>query len=301
MNFQYRMEGIEAWSPPTEQQTVLYPRLAPGTYRFLVRAASSDGVATETTPASVTLTIPRPVWARWWFLATAAAGIILAVHAAYRYRLGQLLEIERIRTRLAMDLHDDIGSALSQVAVMSAVAKQRAGGQQGLAELLERIAERSRQVMDTMSDVVWAINPERDSLRDLAQRMRRFTAETLEGQDIELQLELPPESVDVRLGAEVRREVFLIFKEGINNLVRYAKCSRATVGLHVEGASLVLTVRDDGVGFDPAAPSDGLGLRSMRERAGRLGARPQNTAAQHRDPRVLIMAQPLQHRGTVSS
>jgi signal transduction histidine kinase len=272
VSYQYRMDGIDGWSLPTEQSTVLYPRLAPGTYRFLVRVANGERGAADTTPASVTVVIPRPFWATWWFMSAVAGAVVLAAYTLYRHRLARLLEIERIRTRLAMDLHDDIGSALSQVAVMSAVAKQRAEGDHRLADLLERIAERSRQLIDTMSDVVWAINPERDSLRDLAQRMRRFAAETLEAQDIQLQFELPGGNADLRLDAAVRREVFLIFKEAINNLVRYANCTRTVVGLRVEGPSLVLNIQDDGVGFDPDAETDGLGLRSMRDRASRLGA-----------------------------
>ncbi len=268
--YQYTLDGIDSWSPPTDQQTVTYPRLAPGTYRFLVRAVGGSR-APGATPASLTFTIPPPVWARWWFLLAAAALVLSTFHAAYRYRLARLLEIERIRTRLAMDLHDDIGSTLSQVAVLSAVARQRLTADGRLAELLERIADISRQLVDAMSDVVWAINPERDSLRDLAQRMRRFAAETLDSQNVQLGFDGSAANLDARLGAEVRREVFLIFKESIHNLVRYAKCTRVHVGLTIEGPSLVPTVEDDGVGLDTSARVDGLGLRSMRERAGRLG------------------------------
>lgn len=268
---QYMLEGIDAWSPPTDQQVVTYPRLPPGSYRFLVRAVRRDGT-TSTAPATVAFTIPPPIWARWWFLAIVASVVVLAARTAYRARVARLLEIERIRTRLAMDLHDDIGSTLSQVAVLSEVARQRVGEDRPLSEMLERIAEVSRQLVDAMSDVVWAINPDRDSLQDLAHRMRRFAAEVLDTQKIGLRFDAPAENGNVRLGAEVRREVFLIFKESIHNMLRYARCTRADVRLSVPDASLVLTVDDDGVGLGPTVRGEGLGLRSMRERAGRLGA-----------------------------
>jgi signal transduction histidine kinase len=269
--YQYALEGIDAWSPPTEQQLVTYPRLAPGNYRFLVRAVQRDGTPGRS-PASVTFAIPPPIWARWWFLAIVAATVMLAAHAAHRIRTARLLEIERIRTRLAMDLHDDIGSTLSQVAVLSEVARQRAGGDRQVAEPLARIAEISRQLVDAMSDVVWAINPERDSLRELAQRMRGFAAETLDARNIQLRFDAPSGDGDIRLGADVRREMFLIFKEGVHNLLRYAQCTRADISLSLQDGTLVLSIADDGVGLDATVRGGGLGLRSMQERAKRIGA-----------------------------
>ncbi len=277
---QYMLEGIDAWGSPTDQQVVTYPRLPPGSYRFLVRAVRRDGT-TGAAPATVAFTIPPPIWGRWWFIAIVASAVVLVARTAYRARVARLLEIERIRTRLAMDLHDDIGSTLSQVAVLSEVARQGAGGDRRQSERLERIAEVARQLVDAMSDVVWAINPDRDSLQDLAHRMRRFAAEMLDTQDIRLRFDAPAKDGDVRLGAEVRREVFLIFKESIRNMVRHARSTRADVALSVRDTSLVLTVVDDGVGLGPTVRGEGLGptvrgeglgLRSMRERAGRLGA-----------------------------
>jgi Y_Y_Y domain len=193
LRFQYKLDGTDSWSPPTEARNVTYPPLAAGTYRLLVRGVSSDG-RTSPTPASLTFAIPAPLWARWWFLTALASVMVWAVHAAYRYRISRLLEIERIRTGLAMDLHDDIGSTLSQVAVLSEVARARV-----------------------------------DSVRDLQQRMRRFASDTLDAQNIRLRFDAPSEDLNVRLDPHVRREVFLIFKETINNLRRYANCTRAAI------------------------------------------------------------------------
>ena len=267
--YQYRLNGIEAWSPPTAERTVTYPRLAPGTYQFSVRAVRSDG-APGPHQASVGFTIPPPIWGRWWFLALMATGVILGVHAVYRRRLSRLLEIERIRTRLAMDLHDDIGSTLSQVAVLSEVARNRVTQDRRLTELLERLGEISRHLIDAMSDVVWAINPERDSVRDLVQRMRRFGSDTLDSQNIQFRLDAPAEDLSARLDAHLRRDVFLIYKEGITNLARYSKCARADVALQIDRGSMTLTIADDGIGVDSAVRGNGLGLRSMQERAARL-------------------------------
>jgi signal transduction histidine kinase len=171
-----------------------------------------------------------------------------------------------------MDLHDDIGSTLSQVAVLSEVARGRVQGDHNLTDLIGRIADISRQLIDAMSDLVWATNPERDSVRDLQQRMRRFASDTLDAQNIRLRFDAPGDDLNVRLDPHIRREVFLIFKEGINNLRRYAQCKQAQVALQILDSSLVLTMEDDGIGLDPTVHGNGLGLRSMRERAERLRA-----------------------------
>lgn len=148
----------------------------------------------------------------------------------------------------------------------------RVAADRRLNDLLGRIAEISRHLVDAMSDVVWAINPERDSLRDLVQRMRRFASDTLDARDIQLRFTGPDEDLGVRLESDVRREVFLIFKEGINNLLRYANCTSAEVMLRIDRSILVLTITDDGIGVDPVARGGGLGLRSRRERAERMDA-----------------------------
>jgi signal transduction histidine kinase len=283
LRFQYKLDGIDSWSPLTEARNVTYPHLAARTYRFLVRAVSSDG-RTSPTPASLTFTIPAPLWARWWFLTALASVMAVAVHAAYRYRISRLLEIERIRTGLAMDLHDDIGSTLSQVAVLSEVARARVQGDSRLTELIERIAEISRQLVDAMSDLVWATNPERDSVRDLQQRMRRFASHTLDAQNIRLRFDAPSDALNVRLDPHVRREVFR----------RYANCTRAEIEFQIRDSSLVLTIEDDGVGVDPAARDNGLGLRSMRERAERLSADLRFDSAPGRGT-VLRLVVPLRH------
>jgi signal transduction histidine kinase len=122
-----------------------------------------------------------------------------------------------------------------------------------------------------MSDIVWAINPRRDHLGDLAHRMRRFASGVLSGAGAEMEFQTPAERADAFLGADVRREVFLIFKESINNAVRHLDCKHVEVHLHLEGSHLLLSVRDDGRGFAGPSDGEGHGLASMTERARRLG------------------------------
>jgi signal transduction histidine kinase len=192
--------------------------------------------------------------------------------AINRAREERLIELERVRRRIAADLHDEIGSSLTQISILSEVA--RGQGEQSastLARSLDAIAASSRELVAAMSDIVWAINPAKDHLADLTQRMRRLAADAFTASNTAFTLDLPSSEPEVALGANVRREVFLIFKESVTNIVKHASCSQAAATLAVEGGVLRLEVRDDGRGFDPATPTDGHGLSSLRNRSAALG------------------------------
>ena len=279
LRYQYKLEGAnDEWSRAPDQRTINFSNLAPGRYRFLVRAISADEVLSEQ-PAIFSFTILPPVWQRGWFMSIAMALLGLVAYAVYRYRVTRLLELERIRTRIAADLHDDIGSNLSQIAIWGEVARRQQSGRDGAQaaaqinddapEPLDRIAATARETAAAMSDIVWAINPQRDHLSDLISRMRRFAGDAFDARDIIWQLQAP--RTDWSLSAETRREVFLIFKETVNNVVRHARCSQVDMTLSIEGHWLRLQVHDDGCGFDPARKAEGNGLESLRERARRLG------------------------------
>ena len=230
--YQYRLEGADReWSAPTEQRTVNYGGLTPGQYRFQVRAVTAAGTVSDP-PAEVRFFLPRPVWQRWWFLALLSAITTAALYVAYRYRLAQLLQLERVRTRIASDLHDDIGANLTKISILSEVAKQQhgAGGENGLHPLTS-IADLSRESVAAMSDIVWAINPRKDNLLDLVRRMRQHAEETLDAAGIALRFTVPEAGADLKLGADLRRQIYLIFKEALNNLVRHAHASRAAIAL----------------------------------------------------------------------
>lgn len=274
LSYQYKLDNTD-WSAPSAQRTVNL-NFSPGNYNFSVRAVNAEGVASEN-PARVSFSIARPAWQRWWFLVLAALAISGIVYALYRYRLRRLLELERVRTRIATDLHDDIGSSLSQIAILSEVVRQKVGDN-GANEPLNLIADTSREMVDSMSDIVWAINPHKDHLSDLVQRMRRFASDILDAKDISYRFHLAEKSADVTLGADIRREVYLMFKECLNNLVKYSGASEASLTIEVENHALVVLIKDNGKGFDAAEKLNGNhdgfggnGLLNMRRRAENLG------------------------------
>jgi ligand-binding sensor domain-containing protein/signal transduction histidine kinase len=297
MRYQYQLEGADQdWSPWSEQRSVNYANLAPGQYRFLVRAVTGEGLASAE-PATITFTILPPFWRRWWFV---TLGVILlgsAVYAAHRGRVARLVELERVRTRIATDLHDDIGANLSLIAMLSEVA----GGHlhpdtPRVREWFSTIAATSRDSVDAMSDIVWAVNPKRDQLRDLTQRMRRFADDIFGARDIEFHFHAPEPGRGVKAGADLRREVFLIFKESINNMARHSECTTANVDLQIIGGVLALQMTDNGQGFDPIQEAEGNGLVSMRVRAKRLGGTLAVVSTKGHGTTVTLKA-PLRQRG----
>ena len=273
LKYQYKLEGIDRdWSAPSEQRSVNYARLAPGTYRFLVRALRSDG-ATSGSPASVSFVILPPVWQRWWFVTVISVAVILLAYALYRYRVTRLLEIERIRTRIASDLHDDIGANLSLIAMVSEVANRQTQSELSqLSAWLTLISNTSRETVDSMSDIVWAINPAKDRVSDLIHRMRRVTADILGPRNIEFSFRAPEQTDHQHLTADTRREVFMIFKEALNNVARHAACTNVHITFAIDDRHLQLMIEDNGKGFDPTATSTGNGVASMRRRSARLRA-----------------------------
>lgn len=267
LTYQYKLEGSdEDWSAPNKQRVVNYARLGAGNYRFLVRAVNREGVA-SITPASFEFRILPPIWMRWWFLMLVGILIIGFVYLIYKYRLQRLLELEKVRTRIATDLHDDIGANLTRISLLSEVAKQKAGNGNG--NLLTSIAEIARESVSSMNDIVWAISPDHDSLLDLTRRMRQHAEEVFAFREIDLTFNASDSGIKLSVG--MRRDVLLIFKEAVNNAARHSDCSRVAIDFRVDNALLFLRIKDNGKGFAPNSENDGQGLRSMTHRAKILG------------------------------
>src|SRR5262245_50570356 len=290
LRYQYQLEGADAdWGALSEQRTVNYASLAPGRYRFLVRAMNSDGVASSN-PATVSFTILRPIWRRWWFIALALALLGLLGAALYRYRVARLVELERVRTRIATDLHDDIGAGLSRVAILSEVVKQQVSGKaEQSVPMLTEIADSARGLVEAMREIVWAIDPRRDELSTVVSRVRQFASDVLEAKGVNWDFKVPPELEQIKLDPEQRRHLFLIFKEAINNIARHADCQYVSLSLAITRQQLWGEIRDDGRGFnngngtksssDLPFSTNGHGLENMRQRAAQVGGQVQIVSA----------------------
>jgi signal transduction histidine kinase/ligand-binding sensor domain-containing protein len=267
LRYEYRF-GDSNWTQ-TEERTVHFANLAAGKYQFEVRAQTADRIYSPT--ATVSFKIAAPLWQRWWFLALAALATLAVGYSLYRYRLGRLLEVANMRTRIATDLHDDIGANLTKIAILSEVAKQQqSNGETASDSPLSSIARISRESAASMGDIVWAINPQRDSVRDLVRRMRRHSEEMFTLRGIELTFKAPAQEQRLKLSVDLRRDLFLVFKEAVNNTARHSQCTKVEIALTVTAQQLLLVIADNGVGFDPTTESEGQGLMSMQRRATNL-------------------------------
>jgi ligand-binding sensor domain-containing protein len=272
LRYQFRLDGADdRWSTPAAHRRVNYAGLAPGRYRFLVRAVNGDGVASAT-PASLQFAVLPPLWQRWWFMSLVGLLIGATAYAFYHYRVAHLVALERMRTRIAGDLHDDIGANLTKISILSEVARRQPGDGDEPGGALSTIARLARESVASMSDIVWAVDPRRDSLQDVVRRMRLHAEETCVARDIALEFVAPEGGLAASLGVDVRRDLYLIFKEALNNAARHSDCTHIRVTLTRERGRLSLSIRDNGHGFDAAAAHDGNGVLNMRRRAQARGA-----------------------------
>jgi signal transduction histidine kinase len=181
------------------------------------------------------------------------------------------MEIERMRNQIARDLHDDMGSTLSSINLIGQVALQEntSGGQ---TKYFKRIVDQSAKMMESMSDMVWSINPDNDTLQKTVVKMKEFSAEILEPKNIGYQFHVDERLNDIALDVAKRKNLFLIFKETINNAAKYSESTFININISQSVNEMQLTIRDNGKGFDTNVASTGNGLRNMKERALEVGA-----------------------------
>jgi len=201
--------------------------------------------------------------------------IVISILLVNRYRImnraRREVELQQVRNHIARDLHDDIGSTLSSINIMSQLALREnarlSNGQGNASTHLNKIAMHSANMMEKMSDIVWSINPKNDSLDQVVMKMKEFAAEILEPKNIDYSFEMADSIMALTLDVEKRKNIFLIFKEAVNNAAKYSEGNKLTVSLSVQHQKLSLSVRDNGKGFNPALGTTGNGLRNMEDRA----------------------------------
>ena len=187
------------------------------------------------------------------------------------------LQIEKVRSSLSRDLHDDIGSTLSSINILSRMAKKNApeNSDSSTTDALEKINERSQRLLNNMSDIVWSIKPENDSMEEMLSRMRQYATDMLESKNIDYTIDFPKEKSDYIFSLEVKNNLYLIFKEAVNNLCKYAQCQHAHLSLSIDQKIMTVLIRDDGIGFSTETPTNtpgGNGLKNMRQRAAEIKA-----------------------------
>ncbi len=265
--YAYKLEGFDdQWIYCGYKQSATFTNLDGGSYTFRVKAANNDGTWNEEGTYATVIVHP-PYWKTWWFYLLCALVVTGILYIIYRFRINQLLKLQQIRLRISRDLHDDIGSTLSSINMISSMATQTHPEEKKAGDLFKTISTASRQAMELMSDIVWSINPKNDRMEMILIRMRQYASEILEAAHISFSIDMDEASQQVVLPVEKRKDFYLIFKEAINNLAKYSRAKHASIHIELKHRMLVLLVSDDGIGFDPAQPYSGNGLKNMKARA----------------------------------
>lgn len=269
LNYQYKLQGTDKdWSKPGKNRSIYFANLDSGDYRFMVRAVNEN----ETQPAVFQFKISPPIYLRWWFVALGTLLIAAIICAFYRVKLQKMLEIERTRTLIATDLHDDIGSNLSKISILSEVVRmQLAHDEKSDNKLLTSIAEISRESVSSMSDIVWAINPKRDSAREMVRKMIEYAEDLFVPKGISVKFSEPDKISGIKIPMDLRRDIYLIFKESVNNIAKHSSCQSVDIIFEIQHGEIFLRVADDGKGFDLSEQKSGNGLSNMKNRVEKAG------------------------------
>ena len=258
----------QTWQDAGTSSTVHLVSLAPGDYSFKVRAVTPDGLPGN--PASVDFAILPPFWRTWWFQLTCVAAIAALAYGLHTQRVQRQLAIERVRSHIAMDLHDDIGAGLSRISVMGEALKSRLlAGDEEVQTMLGEIATSSRRLITDMGDIVWSLDPRRDQIGELASRLRAFGSDLLETRGVEWTVDAILEKLHRSVPTALRRQLYLVFKEGIHNIGKHSDAKRATLRLWFQDGCVYGELTDDGRGIAPGS-KHGNGIPSMRARVEQL-------------------------------
>jgi len=291
VRFRYRLEGLDPnWLEAGTRRAAPYSFVPPGTYRFWVIACNGDGVWNER-GASLMVTVLPHFWQTWWFLGAAILGTatvgVGSVRIVVRRRLQQRLKrleqdraLERERTRIAQDLHDTMGAKLCRISFMSEHARRSQAIPVELQEQIRSMSDDSREVLRSLDEIVWVVNPEKDTLEHLVSYIAQYSQDYFRRTGIECELEIPASLPAQPLTSQSRHHLFLAVHEALTNALKHSRATRVRVAMACRDAEFEITVSDNGRGFDPASSESnsassaagfGNGLGNMRRRITEMG------------------------------
>lgn len=269
-NFLYQLEGVDK-DPVSNGNRgfVRYPNLPKGDYVFKVWANNSDGFWNEKA-FELPFYIKPPYYQTWWFYLSCLLVISGIIYAIFQYRLEQALKVERMRVRISSDLHDDVGTLLSGLAMQTELLELTA--KEDTKPKLKRIADMSRSAMSRMRDTVWAIDARRDKLEDLLDRLREHAEENLGSKGISFFMDTGNINLETNLSVNIRQQLYLIFKEAITNAAKHSKGDSVQLNLKKQNGQLEMTIYDNGQVEQKSYKTTGLGLSNMKMRAEKIEA-----------------------------
>jgi signal transduction histidine kinase len=290
IRFRHKLEGLDSdWVDDAGLRVARYGTLLYGRYRFHLAARRADGPWQEAAD-TFAFVVPTPLYFQTWAIclyivaaiAVIAGTVRMVSHRRLRFALARLEQqqaLERERMRIARDMHDEMGSKLTKISFLSEHVQVASATQGPVADRIEQIAETSRDLLKTMDEIVWVVNPVNDTLENLTTYLSHYAVEYFQNTSIECELRLPPDIPHSPLSSEARHNLFLTFEEVLNNVLKHSAASHVKVDVGVRQADFEITVTDDGKGFEVPPSSNGEvrsarggnGLRNMRQRLSAIG------------------------------
>ena len=279
--YAYRLNGIDKGWTISNRNFVSYSHLSPGNYEFHVKGENYTGDWSK--EYIVQISIQPPFWLTWWFLGLLLFAILILFFFIVRYisqrnlrekilRLEKEQAVEKERNRIARDMHDDLGSGLTKIAILSEVAKTQLQQKDEAAIQLEKISFSSRELVDNLQDIIWVLNPKNDSLESLAVYIREYTLKFFDASQLTVHFDYPQQMPAHKLSEEQRRNIFLVIKETLNNIAKHAEAESITVSLLANKDALEVSIKDDGRGFDRLSVRPfANGLSNMKNRVEQIG------------------------------
>ncbi|MCB0686575.1 MAG: hypothetical protein KDC53_08620 [Saprospiraceae bacterium] len=264
--YSYRLLGATdtRWSIPKNLHNISYSGLEPGRYQFAVKAYGLNNLPGDA--ANFDFIISPPYWKTWWFYSIIIFVLFLILLSIYQYRINQMLKWQKARDKIATDLHDDIGSSLTNINILSELSQRHLDQPQTVENFLIRIKEEVQGSAQAMDDIIWSVNSQNDSLEETLARMRRYTSELFDGSNIKYHLHIDEKFKSRTLNMEQRRDIFLMYKEILNNICRHADAQEVYIEVHLITSVLRLSIKDNGKGFLRTNNSHGNGLRNIEQR-----------------------------------
>jgi hypothetical protein len=268
--YSYKMEALDNdWIQSGNRRFTTYANLLPGKYIFKVRSTDPNGLWNNN-EMQIFLTIKNPWYKEWYAYLFYVTFSSLLIYFIYYYRKQQRLKLQIIRDNIARDLHDEIGSNLSSISIFNEVAKESAARNDGnLQGVLDKIGEYTQISQEGMTDIVWMIDSKNDRFEDVFIKMRTLASETIGSGSIELKIHLDESLNDLKMPMSKRKNFYLIYKEAINNLLKYSNCTKVIIDVKKVDDSISMEIKDDGDGFN-IENTRGNGLKNMKKRAEEL-------------------------------
>lgn len=267
IRYAYKLEGLdENWIYCGTRRFTTYANLSPGNYIFKVKCSNPHG-EWNNAALEIPFTISTPWYKSWYFFVSVLLLILAFIYSWLSYKNRQNMKLISIRENIARDLHDEIGSNLSSISIFNQVAKEHVNRKiNDVMQILDKIGEYTQISQEAMSDIVWMIDSKNDRFENILVKMRTHAAETVGATSIHLIVNFDEKIIKVKIDGKQRKNLYLIFKESLNNILKYAQCNNVWIDLFEQDHVITLLIKDDGIGFN-MAETKGNGLINMKKRA----------------------------------